>query len=172
MVLCQRRYIDDILDRFSMKNSNPVASPVDISVKFNDLGDELSCSSRYLICATRPDIAFAVGIVARYVETPKLGRWAVVKGIFRYLQGKKSYGIRFDLRHGIDFNCYSDADWAADVVDRKSTSGFVFQMVGGPDSWGSKKETSVSLLTSGTAYMTFISSKQSKFSPMSIPSGT
>jgi hypothetical protein len=61
---------------FSMKNSNPVASPVDISVELNELGHEVSAAEvpyreaagalMHLMCATRPDIAFAVGIVSRY----------------------------------------------------------------------------------------------------------
>ena len=41
------------------------------------------------MCATRPDIGFAVGIVSKYLETPKLGHWTAVKSIPRYLRGTK-----------------------------------------------------------------------------------
>ena len=79
--------------------------------------------------------------------------WTAVKRIFRYLQGTKSHGIRFKSSGQVDFECYSDADWAGDVSDRKSTSGYVFKMVGGPVSWGSKKQSSVSLSTSEAEYI-------------------
>ena len=107
----------------------------------------------HLMCATRPDIAFAVGMVARFMESPQVVHWTAVKRIFRYLQGTKSHGIRFKSIRQVDFECYSDADWAGDVSDRKSTSGYVFKMVGGPVSWGSKKQSSMSLSTSEAEYI-------------------
>ena len=61
--------------------------------------------------------------------------------------------IRFDPSIGLDFQAYSDADWAGDVTNRKSTSGFLFKLVGGPISWGSKKQPSVSLSTSEAEYV-------------------
>ncbi|KAF1328882.1 Integrase catalytic core protein, partial [Globisporangium splendens] len=68
--------------------------------------------------------------------------------IFRYLQGTKWHGIRFKSSGGLDFKCFSDADGVGGVADRKSTSGYVFKLAGGPISWGSKKQSSVSLSTS------------------------
>ena len=53
----------------------------------------------------------------------------------------------------VDFCGYSDADWAGDHADRKSTSGYVFTLVGAPVSWGSKKQSSVSLSTSEAEYI-------------------
>ena len=46
-----------------------------------------------------------------------------------------------------DVEWYSDADWAGDVNDRKSTSGYLFTIGGGAVSWRSKKQTSVALST-------------------------
>jgi hypothetical protein len=79
--------------------------------------------------------------------------WTAVKRILRYLQGTKTHGVRFDPSLGVDFQAFSDADWAGDVSDRKSTSGFLFKLVGGPISWGSKKQSSVSLSTSEAEYI-------------------
>lgn len=163
VTLCQRRYVDDILKRFGMNDCKPVASPVDISVKLvgnSENGTAINAPYReavgalmHLMCATRPDIAFAVGMVSRFMESPQDIHWTAVKRIFRYLQGTKSHGIRFDPSVKLDFTCFSDADWAGDIVDRKSTSGYVFKMVGGPISWGSKKQSSVSLSTSEAEYI-------------------
>ncbi|KAF1333661.1 Integrase catalytic core protein, partial [Globisporangium splendens] len=140
VTLCQRRYVDDILRRFGMEECKSAASPVDISTKMLKFDPDSAATDApfreavgalmHLMCATRPDIAFAVGMVARFMESPQVVHWTTVKRIFRYLQGTKSHGIRF-----------------------KSTSGYVFKMVGGPVSWGSKKQSSVSLSTSEAEYI-------------------
>ena len=48
---------------------------------------------------------------------------------------------------------YSDADWGGDLDDRKSTSGYVFQIGGGAVSWRSKKQKSVALSTAAAEYV-------------------
>ncbi|KAG6615786.1 Integrase catalytic core protein [Phytophthora cinnamomi] len=162
VTLSQARYINDILERFGMQDCKPAASPVDISMKLvsSDAMAKLDAPFReavgalmHLMTSTRPDIAFAVGYVSRFMENPQVEHWIAVKRIFRYLQGTKSYGIRFSPGKDIDFQGYSDADWAGDLSDRKSTSGYLFQVADGPISWGSKKQSSVSLSTSEAEYI-------------------
>ncbi|KAG6578252.1 Integrase catalytic core protein [Phytophthora cinnamomi] len=162
VTLSQARYINDILERFGMQDCKPAASPVDISMKLvsSDAMTKLDAPFReavgalmHLMTSTRPDIAFAVGYVSRFMENPQVEHWIAVKRIFRYLQGTKSHGIRFSPGKDIDFQGYSDADWAGDLSDRKSTSGYLFQVAGGPISWGSKKQSSVSLSTSEAEYI-------------------
>ena len=94
---------------------------------------------------TRPDIAYSVGYVSRVMENPKHEHWMALKRIFRYLRGTKSHGLCFQPSDKIDFRGYSDADWADDHVDRKSTAGYTFMMMGAPVNGGSKKQSSVSL---------------------------
>ncbi|KAG6578190.1 Integrase catalytic core protein [Phytophthora cinnamomi] len=162
VTLSQARYINDILERFCMQDCKHAASPVDISMKLvsSDAMTKLDAPFREAVGAlmhsmtsTRPDIAFAVGYVSRFMENPQVEHWIAVKRIFRYLQGTKSHGIRFSPGKDIDFQGYSDADWAGDLSDRKSTSGYLFQVAGGPISWGSKKQSSVSLSTSEAEYI-------------------
>ena len=107
----------------------------------------------HLTTATRPDIAFAVGYVSRFMENPQIEHWIAVKRILRYLQGTKSHGICFKLGDEVDFCGYYDADWAGDHSDRKSTSGYAFLLMSAPISWGSKKQSSVSLSTSEAEYI-------------------
>uniref|UniRef100_A0AAV1U0S8 Reverse transcriptase Ty1/copia-type domain-containing protein n=1 Tax=Peronospora matthiolae TaxID=2874970 RepID=A0AAV1U0S8_9STRA len=107
----------------------------------------------HLTTATRPDIAFAMGYVSRFMRNPQEGYWVAVKRIFRYLLGTKMHGICYKPNAKIGFRCYSDADWAGDLADRKSTSGYVFMLLGAPVSWGSKKQPSVSLSTSEAEYI-------------------
>uniref|UniRef100_A0AAV1UYB6 Polyprotein n=1 Tax=Peronospora matthiolae TaxID=2874970 RepID=A0AAV1UYB6_9STRA len=107
----------------------------------------------HLMTATRPDIAFAVSYVSRFMENLQVEHWMAVERILRYLQGTKSHGIGFKSDDKVDFCGYLDADWAGDHVDRKSTSGYALILMGAPVSWGSKKQSSVSLSTSEAEYI-------------------
>uniref|UniRef100_H3H972 Reverse transcriptase Ty1/copia-type domain-containing protein n=1 Tax=Phytophthora ramorum TaxID=164328 RepID=H3H972_PHYRM len=87
------------------------------------------------------------------MENPQEEHWVAVKRIFRYLQGTKTHGICFKPGDKVDFRGYSDADWAGDLADRKSTSGYTFMLMSAPVSWGSKKQSSVLLSTSEAEYI-------------------
>ena len=102
----------------------------------------------HLSTATRPDISYVVSYVSRFMENPQDEHWVAVKRIFCYLQGTKSHGICYQPSDKIDFRGYSDADWAGDLADRKSTSGYRFRLLGAPVGWGSKKQSRVSFCTS------------------------
>ena len=162
VTMCQRRYVDDILKRFGMDDCKAVPSPVDMSSRLvsSNAATKVSAPFReavgalmHLTTATRPDIAYAVGYVSRFMENPQEEHWIAVKRIFRYLQGTKTHGICYKPSGKIDFCGYSDADWAGDLADRKSTSGYTFMLLGAPVSWGSKKQPSVSLSTSEAEYI-------------------
>uniref|UniRef100_H3H922 Uncharacterized protein n=1 Tax=Phytophthora ramorum TaxID=164328 RepID=H3H922_PHYRM len=162
VTMCQRRYVDDILKRFAMDECKAVVSPVDMSTRLvpSDAATKVNAPFReavgalmHLMTATRPDIAYAVGYVSRFMENPQEEHWVAVKRIFRYLQGTKTHGICFKPGDKIDFRGYSDADWAGDLADRKSTSGYTFMLMSAPVSWGSKKQSSVSLSTSEAEYI-------------------
>ena len=49
-----------------------------------------------------------------------------MKSILRYVQGTKGIGLLYTTDQDSPLVVYSDADYADDVNDRKSTSGFVF----------------------------------------------
>ena len=104
------------------------------------------CMELHLMTTTRPDLSFAVGLVARFMHNPGQQHWVAVKRIFRYLKGTHALGLGFHA-NGCDFKGYADADWAGDTDDRKSTSGYLFMFADGPIAWGSKKQRAVTLST-------------------------
>ena len=83
-----------------------------------------------------------------------------MKRILRYLQGTSNLGLLYSAQFDSTVSGYSDADWAGDVVDRKSTTGYVFFMSGGPVSWRSKKQSCVALSTAEAEYMALASTFQ------------
>ena len=135
-----------------------MSTPVNVSEKL-DKADENAVlfdvtlyqsavgSLLYLATKTRPDISFAVSNVARHCSRPTEKHWSAVKRIFRYLCGTKDFGIMYSKQKL--FNCigYSDADFAGDHNDRKSTSGYCFVISGSLVAWRTSKQTCVALST-------------------------
>eukprot|EP00253_Pinus_taeda_P028759 PITA_28759 len=130
--LNQRRYFETILQRFNMQDSKPVKVPIPVGV---------------------------------YVKTRE-GALDSSEAVFRYLRGTSDYGLCYQGRPGLDrvldIHGFFDADWAGDLDQRRSTSGYVFNLFGGAVSWMSKKQSVVALSTIEAEYMaaTHASKKQ------------
>ena len=110
-------------------------------------------SLMYLMIGTRPGISYAVGKLAQFCESPKLKHWTAVKRVLRYVSGSRTMGICFDGAAELRALGYCDADWAGDVKDRKSTSGYIFMMGGSALSWASRKQTVVSTSSCEAEYI-------------------
>ena len=100
--------------------------------------------------ATRADIAYAVGLVSRYMDKPQAQHWTAVK---RYLKGSTEMGLMFGREQTTTFIGYSDSDWAGNIDDRRSTGGYIFLLAGGSISWNSKLQRTVALSTTESEYM-------------------
>jgi hypothetical protein len=160
--ITQKRYIEDVLRRFRMDSANPVSTPIE-KCELLGITEESSSTSApyreavgclmYLAVATRPDIAFAVGYVSRFLEKPKERHWSAVKRIFKYLRGTSALGIRYDALGNAQLETYSDSDFANDPDTRRSVSGIVFKYSGGAIVWASRRQQSVSLSTTEAEYV-------------------
>ena len=104
----------------------------------------------YLI-ASRPDIAFSVGVRARFQAAPKESHLTAVKQIIHYINGTSDYGIWYSRDLNECLVAYSNADWAECIDDRKSTLGGCFYL--GNKSWMSKKQNSISLSMAEAEYI-------------------
>ena len=169
----QTTYVVNMLEKFGLSKVNSVSTPVDVSANLSS-----SCSTStskvdqamyqsavgsllYLANWTRPDISFAVNSAARFCSDPKGEHWTAVKRIFRYLKGTISYGILYlNPSDNEDVVGYCDSDWAGDLDDRRSTSGYVFCIGAGPISWRSKKQSCVALSSAEAEYMALASASQ------------
>ncbi|WVZ64457.1 hypothetical protein U9M48_013966 [Paspalum notatum var. saurae] len=88
---------------------------------------------------TRPDLAFAVGYVSRFMEDPCDDHLTAVKHLLRYVAGTVDYGVVYPRHNGgkADLIGYNDSDMASDINGRKCTSGLIFFFGGCPISWQS-----------------------------------
>ncbi|XP_016199060.1 uncharacterized protein LOC107640025 [Arachis ipaensis] len=78
---------------------------------------------------TRPDIAYAVGVVSQFMHQPQENHMEAVMRIVRYLKGTPGSGIWFKRNGHLNIEAYTDADWVGNPNDRRSTSGY-FTLVG------------------------------------------
>lgn len=85
---------------------------------------------------TRPDIACSTSVASRFAKNPSHSHTEGVKRILKYLKGTKDCGIVHggDGKEGnkLTIEGYYDSDWAGDKTSRRSTSGFIFMLNGGP----------------------------------------
>ena len=90
--------------------------------------------------------------MAKYSAKPTKHYWIAVKRILRYLKGTLNYGLFYSKGGSTECVGFSDSDWGGDLDDRKSTSGYLFQISGAAVSWRSKKQTCVALSTTEAEY--------------------
>jgi hypothetical protein len=108
----------------------------------------------YAMLATRPDLAYSVGVLSKHAATPGEVHWTALKRVYRYLRGTVNIRLKYQGESDTHLQAYYvDADWASDVNDRRSTTGYVFLISGGAVSWSSKKQTSVALSSTKVEYM-------------------
>jgi hypothetical protein len=166
--LDQERYTISILEEFHMENCNITTTPmIGLLTKDNCPKTEMEIKNTqklpyrelvgklmYLATCTRPDIAFAVRELAKFMSNYGEPHWKAAKHLLRYLQGTRSYGIYYgqvDNPYPL-FKVFTDSDWAQGE-NRKSVCGFVVMMEGGPIAWSSKQQGVVALSSCEAEYI-------------------
>ena len=91
------------------------------------------------LTATRPDMMFVTCLISRYMVKPMKIHLHAVKRALRYLKRTVNYGIHYKKGGDGELLAFTDSDYAGDMEDRKSTSGYVFLMSSSVVSWCSKK---------------------------------
>ena len=160
--ITQKRYMQEMVNQFGLQDSKTKNVPMSTSIKLlKSEGEpldktkfgysELIGSLLYLTVCTRPDIAFSVGALTRYMANPKKPHWEAAKNVLRYINGTCDLGIKFSSN--TDLLGYCDADYAGDLDSRRSTTGYVYMLNGGAISWSSRLQPTVAASTTEAEYM-------------------
>ena len=80
----------------------------------------------YLANGTRPNIAFAVNLQARFSSAPTLRHSKGIKHILRYLRGTEDLGLFFRKNQDLSLVGYTDAGYLPDPHNAISQTGYVF----------------------------------------------
>jgi hypothetical protein len=151
-----RNYIEELLERFEMKDCRPAKSlpqirGITLSEKlFDDLVmySSLIGSLNYLSVMMRIDIVFITKWLSSYQNRPSITHWRIAKELLRYLKATKNATLTIKTDQDDNrIEVYSDADFGS-ATDRKSTSGWIYMWRGNILSWRSKKQTIITTSTS------------------------
>lgn len=164
LILCQSEYIKKLLFRFGMSDCKSISSPMAINCKLEKPNDnclleetypyrELIGCLMYLSVCTRPDISFALSQLSQFNTGFARDHWLAAKRILRYLKGTINYGLTFIKSGNLNVSVFADADWANDVTDRKSYSGFVIKVGDSTVNWESRKQRCVALSSTEAEYL-------------------
>lgn len=160
--ISQRKYTLELLNRFDMVSCNSVLVPMVPGTKVcraenDELADETVykqlIGSLIYITATRPDIMYAVSLLSRYMSKPSQAHMMAAKRVLRYLQGTADFGIKYKKGNDCKITGFTDSDYAGDLEERKSTSGYVFLLSEGAIAWSSKKQPIVALSTTEAEFV-------------------
>jgi len=129
--ISQSKYAKDLVKRFGLDGKSNASTPMSTSVKISaDLTNKQVDPTLYrsmiesllYLTASQPNIAFSVGICARFQKNPKESHLTAVKHIIRYVNDTLLYGIYYSRETNLVVAGYSDANWASNADDRKRTS--------------------------------------------------
>lgn len=173
--MSQRAYTETVLERFNMQDCAPVAVPMMEKVSHAQCPGEGSSEQRemtkvpyrkaigcllYLSTCTRPDIALAVSKLAKYVQNPGRVHWQALKHLMRYLKGTLDYGLRYTSNGNGELEGWADASYGDDLDNRRSTTGYLFQLSGNTITWTSYSQQSCARSTTEAEYMSLSDSAQ------------
>ncbi|KAI3713826.1 hypothetical protein L1987_72412 [Smallanthus sonchifolius] len=160
--MCQKNYAKEVLERFNMWESNGVKNlivPGTVVTKAGESGmvDETEykrlVGSLMYLTVTRPDLMYSVSFISRYMSNPHEEHMYVAKRILRYVKETYDYGLIYDQRGGNKLQVFTDSDYARDVADRKSTSGYVCILSQAAICWSSRKQGIVTLSSTEAEYV-------------------
>ena len=147
-----------------MIKCNPVHTPMELGLKLSKAENEREVDAtmyrknvgclRYLL-HTRPDLSFSVGVLSRYMQSPRDSHGAAMKQVLRYLQGSVAFGLEF-RRSAMKIPRlvgYSDSSYNVHPDDGKSMTGHIFYIDNSPISWCSQKQEVVALSNCEAEFM-------------------
>lgn len=154
--LSQKNFLKVVLKRFNMFDSKPKSTPMEHKYQYvkpvvNDPNYENKCRQMlgcimYAVQGTRPDLCYCSNYLSRYQNCASESLYQAIKRLLRYVKNTIDVKLLFKSNNESDMLCgYVDSDWASDINDRKSTSGFVFKLFNCTVAWSSRKQSTVSL---------------------------
>ena len=85
----------------------------------------------YTRVCMRPDIAYIVGMLGRYLSNPGMEHWKAAKRVLRYLKKTRDFMLTYRKSDHLEIIGYSDSDFEGCQDSRKSTSGYIYLLAGG-----------------------------------------
>lgn len=145
--MTQSKYALDLLYRTKFQDFKPVSSPAAHGKRLSvHDGDILNNPSEYrsvvgvlqYLTITRPDLAFAINPVCQFMHCPTTSHWMSVKRILRFVKSTYDHGLVYSPST-LHLQAFSDADYAGDPDEHRSTGGYCIYFGNNLISWSYKK---------------------------------
>ncbi|CAI7740023.1 unnamed protein product [Closterium sp. NIES-53] len=156
ITLTQSHMVQQVLQRFGFTYSSPQSTPLptghslsappsDESVEPSGPYPELVGCLMYLMTCTRPDLAYPLSLLARYVApgNHRKVHWDAAKRVLRYLCSTSGMGLVLGGRARVVLTGHADASWVDDLATQRSSQGYTFSLGSGSVSWRSTRSSSV-----------------------------
>jgi hypothetical protein len=157
-----------MVEKFRLTGAKPVSTPMETNAQFskeqgpssvNQVArmhgipySEAIGSVLWPVVVSRPDAAYAVGILSQFIQNPGQAHWEALKRVIVYLGHTKNLWLTFGGNTQTLVEGYCDADWASQS-HRHSISGFSFHFGCGAVSWSSKKQNVIALSSTEGEYI-------------------
>ncbi|CAI7757088.1 unnamed protein product [Closterium sp. NIES-53] len=155
ITLTQSHMVQQVLQRFGFTYSSPQSTPLptghslsappsDESVESSGPYQELVACLMYLMTCTRPDLAYPLSLLARYVAPSRHQKvhWDVAKRVLRYMCSTSGMGLVLGGRARVVLTGHTDASWVDDLATQRSSQGYTFSLGSGSISWRSTRSSS------------------------------
>lgn len=159
--LCQRKYATDIVNEVGLLGCKPSGFPIDQNHQLAkadgellaDLGTYRRLVGRLIyLAATRPDLTYAIHVLAQFMNAPREEHWLAALKVVRYLKGTLGQGILLRADSPQHIKGWCDSDWGGCSLSRRSLTGYFVQFGESPISWRSQKQDSVSRSSAEAEY--------------------
>lgn len=168
LVLSQRAYVESVAVQFECEAPKHVSTPLPTGINLTNeehLSSEpadravfqsLLGSLMYLMLATRPDISFAVTFLSQFSSSPTATHMRALRHLLRYTVSTADFSLVYTAGSPAVVVGMTDADFAANAIDRKSINGFVFLLSGAAVTWNAKKQSLIALSTTEAEYVALV----------------
>ena len=140
LTLDQETYIESVIEKFSMQDSNLCKTPNGNNIKLvkateveklveEKLYRSVVGSLLYIAKQTTPDVIWIINTLSRFIDKPANAHWLTGKRVLRYSQATKFLRLMFLRESDVNLTGESDADWSGYHDDRRSTTGYFFKLV-------------------------------------------
>ncbi|CAI7862524.1 unnamed protein product [Closterium sp. NIES-53] len=156
ITLTQSHMVQQVLQRFGFQFSSPEPTPLstghslsappsDELVELSGPYPELVGCLMYLMTCTRPDLAYPLSLLARYVAPDRHRKvhWDAAKRVLCYLCSTSGMVLVLGGRGLVVLSGHAEASWVDDSAAQRSSQGYTFSLGSGSVSWRSTHSSSV-----------------------------